>query len=149
MATNPIGGSPSPVIIPNLFSTFDRNTIASAVEVLVAVLDAMDGDTDVEPNGDEEDSDGDERGDPAYLEWHTRGSHKMDRHGAERLARDLHSHILHEDAEDDDPAEDDDHSGQRDEDECNTGGDPGLWLGDCDLEPARVPPQWPAPVAND
>lgn len=49
MATNPIGGSPSPVTFPNLLSTFDRGTIASAVEVLVAVLDAMDIDMDLEP----------------------------------------------------------------------------------------------------
>lgn len=35
------------------FASFDRGTIASAVEVLVAVLDTMDGDIDVEPNGDE------------------------------------------------------------------------------------------------
>lgn len=37
-----------PVTFPNLLSTFDRATIASAVEVLVAVLDAMDGDPDLE-----------------------------------------------------------------------------------------------------
>ena len=36
-----------------LFSGFDRDTLASAVEVLVTVLDAMDGDADLEAVGDE------------------------------------------------------------------------------------------------
>lgn len=55
MATNPIGGSLSPVTLPNLLSTFDRNTLASAIEVLVAVVDAMDGDADQEDGTDLED----------------------------------------------------------------------------------------------
>ncbi|WP_324740119.1 hypothetical protein U8326_10090 [Tsuneonella sp. CC-YZS046] len=43
------------VNIGEVFSTFDRNTIASAVEVLVAVLDAMDGEPDQEDATDLED----------------------------------------------------------------------------------------------
>ncbi|MFA7586262.1 MAG: hypothetical protein WCY11_08730 [Novosphingobium sp.] len=41
--------------LQGLFATFDRNTLASAVEVLVAVLDAMDGDPDEEDATDLED----------------------------------------------------------------------------------------------
>ena len=88
----------------SIFATFDRRTLANAVEVLVAVLDTIDGDPDVELNGDEQDSDGDERGDPAWIEWQTRGRHKLDAQGGERLARDG-GRIVLEDDEDDDPAE--------------------------------------------
>jgi len=48
MAANPIEADSAEVTLPTLFSTFARNTLASAVEVLVAVLDAMDGDPDHE-----------------------------------------------------------------------------------------------------
>lgn len=58
MATNPISGSALPVTFPNLLTTFDRGTIASAIEVMMAVLDAIDGDPDIEPNGDELDGTG-------------------------------------------------------------------------------------------
>lgn len=158
MASNPIGREAQPVTLPGtippmpvvarILSRYDRGKLAAFVTVAIDLLDVLDGEPDAEDD-DPGEAVGDERGDPAYLEWHTRGSHKMDRHGAERLACDLHGNFLHEDAEEDDAPEEDDPSGQRDEDEYNTGGDPGLWLGDCDLEPARVPPQWPAPVAND
>lgn len=38
----------------DLFSTFDRATLASVVEVLIAVLDAMDGEADFEGSCDED-----------------------------------------------------------------------------------------------
>lgn len=40
----------------NIFSTFDRATIASAVEVLIGVLDAMDPDSDLEEDDPSEDN---------------------------------------------------------------------------------------------
>ncbi|WP_343343385.1 hypothetical protein WJT74_07700 [Sphingomicrobium sp. XHP0239] len=46
---------------PNPFVDFDRDTIASAVEVLIAVLDAIDGDPDAEnfdPDLEEDDPSG-------------------------------------------------------------------------------------------
>ncbi len=50
----------------NIFATFDRATLAKTVEVLVCVLDAMDPDPDLEPNGDELDgaNEDDEDDDP-------------------------------------------------------------------------------------
>ena len=86
--------------------------IADAIEILVDVLDMMGGDPDIELNGDEQDANGDELGDQAWVEWHTmRGASKR---GPNILAG-------QEDDEDDDPAEDDDPDGQMDEDGCNTG----------------------------
>lgn len=85
--------------------------IAAAIETLIDVLDLIDGDPDVELNGDEHDSDGDEKGDQAWIEWGAmRGSQKG---GPNILAG-------HEDDEDDDPGEEDDPSGQADEDGINT-----------------------------
>lgn len=53
-----------PVIIPEHFSQaaaimarFDRAAIGNAIEVLVGLLDVLDDDPDVEPNGDETDHD--------------------------------------------------------------------------------------------
>lgn len=89
-------------------AAFDRTAITRSIEVLVGLLDLIDGDADVEMNGDEEDSDGDERGDQAWIEWGTmRGSQK----GGPNI---LAGH------EDDDPGEEDDPSGQCDEDGINT-----------------------------
>ena len=52
MATNPLRAESVPTNPFQIFSTFDRATIASAVEVLVHVLDAMDGDPDTEEDDD-------------------------------------------------------------------------------------------------
>jgi len=48
MATAPLGAESAHANPLNIFATFDRATIASAVEVLVCVLDALDGDPDLE-----------------------------------------------------------------------------------------------------
>lgn len=102
-----------PAVVSRVLATFDRDQLAGFIAVAIDLLDFADGDPDVEPNGDEEDSDGDERGDPAWIEWHTmRGSQKG---GHNLLAG-------QEDDEDDDPAEEDDDSGQCDEDGINTSG---------------------------
>src|SRR5579875_3446662 len=70
-----------------------RKAIEKAVEAFLARLDEMDGDPDVEPNGDELDGNNLEddfmrhadngpgcpvadQGEYAYTEWHTRGRHK-------------------------------------------------------------------------
>lgn len=73
MATNPLGGTPSPVITPNRFppaaaarvagrmlDRFNRDELGNAIEVLVELLDIWDGDPDVEANGDELDGSGGE-----------------------------------------------------------------------------------------
>lgn len=131
MATNPIGGSPSPVIHPNRFppaaaarvaqrmlARFNRNELGNAIEVLVELLDACDGDPDEETDDPDLEAAGDEN-DAAWIEWHTmRGSQKR---GPNILA------TRNEDDEDDDPAEEDDPSGQCDEDGVNTGNTIGLF----------------------
>ncbi|MFA7587541.1 MAG: hypothetical protein WCY11_15340 [Novosphingobium sp.] len=81
--------------LPAVFATFDRDTLASAVEVLVAVLDAMDGDPDQEDATDLED-------DFALSPMAILG---VDAGPGCKLS---------------DPREDDDPSGQCDEDEINT-----------------------------
>lgn len=97
--------------IPVGLAAFDRGAITRSIEVLVGLLDLIDGNPDVELNGDEHDSDGDEKGDQAWIEWGTmRGSQKG---GPNILAG-------HEDDEDADPGEEDDPSGQCDEDGINT-----------------------------
>lgn len=90
-------------------AAFDRTAIARSIEVLVGLLDLIDGNPDDEDNGDHEPT-GDEN-DQAYIEWQTmRGSQK----GGPNILAGL------EDDEDDDPGEEDDPSGQCDEDGINT-----------------------------
>lgn len=55
MATNPIGAESLPVILPQNFAQaaaimaqLDRGQIASTIEVLVNLLDVLDGDSDLE-----------------------------------------------------------------------------------------------------
>jgi hypothetical protein len=55
MATLPLGPDSARLNPAHPFAGFDRRTLASAVEVLVAVIDTMDGDPDLEPDGDEQD----------------------------------------------------------------------------------------------
>lgn len=94
-----------------LLNRHSPQEIADAIEILVDVLDMMGGDPEAEDNGDTE-YNGDDRGDQAWIEWHTmRGASKR---GTNILAG-------QEDDEDDDPAEDDDPNGQQDEDGVNTG----------------------------
>ena len=113
-----------------MIDAFERDDVERAVDMLIDRLDAAAGDPDLEPNGDELDGNGceddfgrhkpdglagcpiadpgatheDSMGDPAWIEWQTRGSRKVDRYGAERLARDATGNPLHEAVEDDDPA---------------------------------------------
>lgn len=78
--------------------------IADAIEVLMEMLDKLGGDPDLEDNADLE-HDHAELADITYTEWHTRGRHKLIHKGAEcgptAYGR------MHEDCEDDDPAEED------------------------------------------
>jgi hypothetical protein len=97
-----------------------RREIGDTVEGLIAFLDELGGDPDLEDGGDDELT-GDEMGDPAYAEWHTlRGPEKK---RGSLLAS------THEDDEDDDPGEEDDDSGQCDEDGINTGHGGLTWQG--------------------
>jgi hypothetical protein len=135
MATQPIGGESAPVITPpqfppaaagriaaSLLNRHSAHEIAEAVTVLIDVLDLLGGDADeedddpdLEPTGDEEDG--------AWVEWQTmRGSQKR---GPNILP------TYNEDDEDDDPAEEDDPSGQCTEDEISCGA--GHWAGSTSL----------------
>lgn len=116
--------------------------IGDQVDALIAFLDDLGGDPDLEDSEagmsnidacgrlldasiiglihDEDlEPDADAQGDQSWIEWHTRGSRKTDR-GAEPLGRNIDGQLLTEDDEDDDPAEQDDHEGQCDEDGINT-----------------------------
>lgn len=91
---------------------FDRDQLGTAIEVMIAMLDAADGDADVQDTGDAEDEAlsghaiayADRRpgciasdcGDVSVTEWHTRGRHK-DNPGVHD------SRLLDEDDEEDDP----------------------------------------------
>lgn len=94
----PPPSSPRVAALLRTVALFERDDIESAVDSLIALLDARDGDADLEPNGDELDA-----------SWPE----------AERvrfaLNRDLAA--FHEDAEEDDAAEDDG------EDRCEAGDD--------------------------
>lgn len=95
--------------IPAGLDAFDRAAITRSIEVLVGLLDLIDGNPDEEDNGDDEPT-GDEE-DAAWIEWNQmRGGQKG------------RPNILagHEDDEDADPGEEDDPSGQCDEDGINT-----------------------------
>ena len=113
MATRHIGTASAPVTLPGtippapavmaILDRFNRDELGNTIEVLVALLDIWDGDSDGEEGGDDEplrangDSD-----DAAWVEWHAmRGSQKR---GPNVLVGST------EDDEDDDPA------GQYDED---------------------------------
>jgi hypothetical protein len=100
--------------LAELLSRFERNDMENAVELLIATLDAIDGDAEAEPV-DEREPDEDARGDPAWTEFHTRGRHKL-QYGHEPV-RGIDGRTARDDDEDedvpenDDPAEDDDPAG--------------------------------------
>lgn len=86
MATIPIGGTPSPVIPPYVAfypepgtrqhrflvqGYVDREEIAAAAAALVDLLDAIDGDSDVELNGDELDA---SRAEDDFIEYGQTGT---------------------------------------------------------------------------
>lgn len=116
---------PNMPAVARILSHYDRESLEAFLSVALDLLDAMDGDADGEDATDAEDdhvlspmalaygadvpgcaiSEPDAVG---YLEWQTRGSHKLNSAGGERLARDAYGNACHDDDEDDDPAEDDD-----------------------------------------
>lgn len=77
--TNPLQFTLTPGMAPaaplmRMLSRFDRTKVEAFVEISISLLDLIDGDADLEENGDLEPA-GDER-DAAWIEWHTRGRHK-------------------------------------------------------------------------
>ncbi|MEG3089474.1 hypothetical protein [Sphingomonas sp. PB4P5] len=75
--------------------------IGDTIEGLIAFMDALQGDIDLEDGGDDE-PDADAMGDVSYTEWHTRGRHKTTRGAEQSLMRPDGLQAL-EDDEDDDP----------------------------------------------
>ncbi|HVR89469.1 MAG TPA: hypothetical protein VHG29_00040 [Novosphingobium sp.] len=79
MATRPIGNDAAPVTLPGsmppipavarILARFDRDQLHGFIAVAIDLADAMEPDSDLEPDGDDQDSDGDERGDQAWVEW--------------------------------------------------------------------------------
>lgn len=130
-----------------------RREIEDAICLLLAVLDARDGDPDTEcSDGDVENESAPDTSDMAWGEWDSRGRHKITACGTEAPARCFDGWLLHEDSEKDDSPEDDD---AREEDDhsaaCDDGGEPGAWAeaerqpdlmrtyGEADDEPKHVP----------
>ena len=125
-----------------MIDAFERDDIETAVDALIARLDARDGDPDLEDGNDAEPS-GDEL-DASFPEWRP-GDREVP-----SFSRNMRSALDHEDAEADD------------EDQC-LAGDDGLapvmtayglrWGADMNegVEPNIVPPEWrPTPIpAND
>jgi hypothetical protein len=106
--------------------------LGDTIEGLIAFLDDLGGDPDLEDSHDQEadtsdwEPDDDAQGDIAWTEWQTRGRHKADRNGAEIMARGRYGSQLHEDDEDDDPdtgVEDDPQGFDPEEDMCLAGDD--------------------------
>jgi hypothetical protein len=119
MATQPLAVLPMPNVT-GVLSQFNRDQLANAIEVMIALLDVQDSKVDpdepdfspmsdgkpgtpedYEPTGDEESG--------AYVEWHTKSAVQR-RTGKESAANGAASAGSQEDDEDDDPP------GQYDED---------------------------------
>ncbi len=108
--------------------------IGDTVEGLIAFLDELGGDPDLEDGGDTEPS-GDEYGDPAYCEWDTLPASRRKAGHLNGANIDPMRGMILEDEEEDDAPEEDDHSGQCTEDEISTGivfgkGSPGCSISD-------------------
>lgn len=88
-----LGFAPMPAVA-RVLAGFQRDQLASFIEVALGLLDLADGDADLEENGDDELA-GDEQ-DAGWTEHHTRGRHKLASGMSEPFAD-------HEDDEDDDP----------------------------------------------
>ena len=69
-----IGFAPMPAVA-RVLAGFQRDQLASFVEVAISLLDIADPDPDLEENGDDE-LVGDEE-DAAWTEHHARGRHKL------------------------------------------------------------------------
>jgi hypothetical protein len=91
--------------------------LGDLVEMLIAQMDILVGDPDLEPNGDEQDT--------SFVEWHTRGSHKLTAAGFELFD------AAGEDGEDDDPdtCVEDDPLGIDPEVDCCAAGDDAIIAG--------------------
>ena len=92
--------------------------LGDMIEALIAQMDILAGDCDLEEAGDLE-PDGDAFGDVAWIEWDGRGPQKMEACGSEAVARLDMFGLLHEDDEEDDWPEEDDEPGVCDEDGVN------------------------------
>lgn len=77
-----------------------RAKLESEIERMIALLDQIDGDPDIE-DGDADCSLEEIAGDQSFTEWHTRGRHKIFRGGVEH-PRGFSISAMIEDAEDDD-----------------------------------------------
>lgn len=113
--------------VARIVSRHSPAAIAAAIDVLIDVLDTLDGDPDLEPNGDDEPT-GDER-DCAYVEWTT----LHHRHRAK-----VNATLGLEDDEQDDWDEDshdqeaiDEREERDDEDACDV---PPIWPGEGPVE---------------
>jgi hypothetical protein len=122
--------------VSRVLARFDRDQIASFISVAIDLLDTMDAPTDPEaPDftprtdalpGDPADAEpaGDDMGDVAWSEHHTRGRHKLVDRGSfqhEPMMRSDGPGMAQEDDEDDDPHED-----NGDEQDTGNGEDEGL-----------------------
>lgn len=148
----PSPASPMPAVA-TILSRYDRNKLASFIEVAISLLDTLDGDPEAEEHPLEDafvshdpyfaytDSDG---SDTAWAEWHTRGRHKLVR--GEHEAADQC-----EDDEDDDPdtsAEDAPEGFDPEQDRCSAGDD-GVFSGAVSLHDVMKPDYGPGDSVDE
>jgi len=148
----PSPASPMPAVAA-ILSRYDRNKLASFIEVAISLLDTLDANPEAEEHPLEDafvshdpyfaytDSDG---SDVAWAEWHTRGRHKLVR--GEHEAADQC-----EDDEDDDPdtsAEDVPEGFDPEQDRCSAGDD-GVFSGAVSLHDVMKPDYGPGDSVDE
>ena len=118
-----------PAAISNILARFDRGQLEGFVSVAIDLMDLLDGDADLEDGNDQEAHDGDDQGDPGWIEWHNRDRRTLRRGGPEMQTTALLQDS--EDAEADDPPEDSDadDTNNAEDEELAGGGLQCLWSG--------------------
>lgn len=146
--------------------------IGDAIEGLIAFMDELQGDVDIEDGHDREgdtsdlEPDDDWQGDQSWSEWQTRGRHKLNPGGGEPVTG-RNGWMVREDDEDDDhdTGVEDDPVGIDGEEDCCVAGDDTVRSGpavnfdpnrkvfyigsDDDAERPAQPPSWTCAAASD
>ena len=104
-----LGLAPMPAVA-RVLSRFDRASLGAFVAVAIDLMDLADGEPDLEHDGTENDSDGDEKGDPAFVEWTSHRTARSSAHcivaGEEDAEQDDGDHGIEDDPQGCDPEED-------------------------------------------
>ena len=156
MIPHPSAQPPMPAVAA-ILARYDRQKLASFIEVAISLLDTLDGDPEAEPATwteagnrnthadlpDDHELSGDEK-DAGWTEWQSRGRHKQTAGGYEQSDQ-------HEDDEDDDPdtsAEDAPEGFDPEQDMC-TAGDDGVFSGSATLHDVMRPDYGPGDSVDE